>query len=135
MLAGSQSPHWICTSLRLTNIASPKAYIGILRLRYRSTATAARSLSTQLGFTRVGHLKLSKSDRSDFDGERVGVRGYAVNDKRYPLTRIAARPDLSPRERRRRTRRTLRFRTHRPTLSAAPCEARHRAAPPLRSGM
>src|SRR6266849_6079799 len=73
MLAGSQSPHWICTSLRLTNIASPNACIEIRRLRYRSTATAARSLSTQLGFTRVGHFKLSKSDRSDFDRERVGV--------------------------------------------------------------
>src|SRR6266566_2543592 len=96
MLAGSQSPHWICTSLRLTNIASPNACIEIRRLRYRSTATAARSLSTQLGFTRVGHFKLSKSDRSDFDGERVGVRGYAVSDGPYPLTRIATRSDLSP---------------------------------------
>src|SRR5882757_7997551 len=46
---------------------------------------------TQLGFTRVGHLKLSKSDISDFDRERVGVRGYDLSiarrmggAKRYP---------------------------------------------------
>src|SRR6266851_3725993 len=92
MLAGSQSPHWICTSLRLTNIASPNAYIGALRLRYRSTATAARSLSTQLGFTRVGHFKLSKSDRSDFDGERVGVRGYDLSLGCNPSPGAARRP-------------------------------------------
>src|SRR6267142_7158882 len=34
---------------------------------------------TQLGFTRVGHIKLSKSDISDFDRERVGVRGYGLS--------------------------------------------------------
>src|SRR5258705_12928758 len=33
----------------------------------------------QLGFTRVGQLKLSKSDISDFDRERVGVRGYGLS--------------------------------------------------------
>src|ERR1700674_3382292 len=44
----------------------------------------ARPLSTQLGFTRVGHLKLSKSDIFDFDRERVWVRGYGLSIGRNP---------------------------------------------------
>src|SRR5258706_12522274 len=96
-------------------MASPNAYIGIFGLKYRSAATAARSLSTQLGFTRVGHFKLSKSDISDFDWERAGVRGYAANDRLCPLTRIATRSDLSPWERGRR--RSLRCLTHGPILA------------------
>jgi hypothetical protein len=39
---------------------------------------------SQLGFTRVGHLRLSKSDISDFDRERVGVRGYGLSIERNP---------------------------------------------------
>src|SRR5258708_27080146 len=35
--------------------------------------TAACPLSPQLRFTRVGHLKSSKSDISNFDRERIGV--------------------------------------------------------------
>src|SRR6266849_9228428 len=49
--------------------------IGPRRLRNNGCAPSP----IQLGCTRVGHLKLSKSDISDFDGERVGVRGYGLS--------------------------------------------------------
>src|SRR5438445_4015647 len=52
---------------------------------------------TQLGFPRVGHLKLSKSDRSDFDRERVGVRGSGLSIVRNPSpgSHLSMRSDLS----------------------------------------
>src|ERR1700704_2742204 len=53
----------------------------------------------QLGFTRVGHIKLSKSDVSDFDRERVGVRGYGLSIGRNPSPGSQERSDLSPWER------------------------------------
>src|ERR1700704_577353 len=66
-------------------------------------ATEVRSLSTQLGFTRVGHIKLSKSDISDFDWERVGVRGYSLSigpnpspGLRRTMLRIAGGNPTSP---------------------------------------
>jgi hypothetical protein len=46
----------------------------------------------QLGFTQVGHLKLSKSDISDFDRERVGVRGYDLSLGRNPSSGAMRRP-------------------------------------------
>jgi hypothetical protein len=61
-------------------------------------ATETRSLSTQLGFTGVGPFKSAKSDISDFDGERVGVRGYGLSFIQRPLTRFASvmQTDLFP---------------------------------------
>src|ERR1700733_1353372 len=47
---------------------------------------------TQLGFTRVGHPKLSKSDISDFEWERVGVRGYGLSMVRDPSPGATRRP-------------------------------------------
>src|SRR6202022_515499 len=51
------------------------AFIGVssfcLSLQHETLFTSP----TQLGFTRVGHLKLSKSDKSDFDGRGEIARG------------------------------------------------------------
>src|SRR6202048_1741733 len=53
-------------------------------------------LSTQLGSTRVGHLELSKSDISDFDRERAGVRGYGLSRDCDPSPGFLASRQIRP---------------------------------------
>src|SRR5882724_5401575 len=55
-----------------------------------------RPLSTKLGSTRVGHPKLSKSDKSDFDRERAGVRGYGLSMGRNPSPGFVVSRQIRP---------------------------------------
>src|SRR3984893_16471809 len=79
-------------------------------------------LSPQLGFARVGQLELSKSDISDFDRERAGVKGYGLLIEHNPSPGAARRPlpmgevKLSP---------EMRF--DRFNIGPTPCRARSRA--------
>src|SRR5450756_1459740 len=86
MLAGSQSPHWICTSLRLTNMVSLSPDIATTTVRSLSHPTRVYP-SWASKIVEVGYIRLR--------WERVGVRGYGVRNTPNPLTRFAARTDLS----------------------------------------
>jgi hypothetical protein len=62
------SPVWALARLEL-------GWNLVLKLLASTAANSVGSLSTELGFTRVRHLKRPKSDKSDFGWERDGVRG------------------------------------------------------------
>src|ERR1700687_5256524 len=49
--------------------------------------------------TGPGHISTATAVRPLSHWERVGVRGYAIRDRPYSLTRFAAQIDLSPWER------------------------------------
>src|SRR5216684_8613001 len=74
-------------------LSSLPLLLGIARC---SCNGSALPLPPNSGLPELGISRSSKSDISDFDRERVGVRGYGLSLVQRPLTRFAAQTDLSP---------------------------------------
>src|SRR5258708_38847988 len=84
----------MASSTKKIAVGSVQAIHAMFSMAYPSRPNDARCnpLSPQLGFTRVAHPELSKSDRSDFDRERVGVRGDGLSMERNPSPGATRRP-------------------------------------------